>query len=64
MDYILELIFNRHKKTKDKSALVDEVRRMIRSSIGNRVKESLIVETMKLCSAPRRFTPSLFSAKE
>ena len=44
LDYILELIFDRHKKTKEKSALVDEVRRMIRSGIGNRAKESLIVD--------------------
>ena len=44
LDYILELIFDRHRKTKEKSALVDEVRRMIRSGIGNRAKESLIVD--------------------
>ena len=44
LDYILELIFDRHKKTKDKTTLVDEVRRIIRASIGNRAKESLIVD--------------------
>jgi type I restriction enzyme R subunit len=44
LDYILELIFEQNKKTKDKVALVDEVRRIIRASIGNRAKESLIVD--------------------
>ncbi|MEI3559278.1 MAG: type I restriction endonuclease subunit R [Akkermansia muciniphila] len=44
LDYILELIFEHNKKTKDKPALVDEVRRVIRASIGNRAKESLIVD--------------------
>lgn len=44
LDYILELIFEHHRKTKDKVALVEEVRRVIRASIGNRAKESLIVD--------------------
>lgn len=44
LDYILELIFEHNRKTKDKPALVDEVRRVIRASIGNRAKESLIVD--------------------
>lgn len=44
LDYILELIFEYNKKTKRKSELVDEVRRVIRASIGNRAKESLIVD--------------------
>jgi type I restriction enzyme R subunit len=44
LDYILELIFEHNKKIKSKSALVDEVRRMIRSSLGNRAKESLLVD--------------------
>lgn len=44
LDYILELIFEHNKKTKSKSELVDEVRRVIRASIGNRAKESLIVD--------------------
>src|SRR5690606_37383707 len=39
LDYILELIFEHNKKTKDKVALVEEVRRVIRASIGNRAKE-------------------------
>ena len=44
LDYILELIFEHNKKTKNKSDLVDEVRRVIRASIGNRAKESLLVD--------------------
>lgn len=44
LDYILELIFDSHKKTKDKSELVEEIRRVIRASIGNRAKESLVVD--------------------
>lgn len=44
LDYILELIFEHNKKTKDKATLVDEMRRIIRASIGNRAKETLIVD--------------------
>jgi len=44
LDYILELIFEHNKKTKSKSELVGEIRRVIRASIGNRAKESLIVD--------------------
>ncbi len=44
LDYILELVFEHNKKTKDKNALIDEVRRLIRSSIGNRAKEGLVVD--------------------
>mgnify|MGYP001382668484 CR=1 FL=1 len=44
LDYILELIFDHNKKTKSKSELVEEVRRLIRASLGNRAKESLIVD--------------------
>ncbi|MBW7857098.1 MAG: type I restriction endonuclease subunit R [Leptonema sp. (in: Bacteria)] len=44
LDYILELTFEKNKNTKDKNALVEEVRRIIRSSIGNRAKESLVVD--------------------
>ncbi len=44
LDYILELIFEHNKKTKNKSDLVDEVRRVIRASLGNRAKESLVVD--------------------
>ncbi len=44
LDYILELIFEKNKKVKNKEALVEEVRRLIRSSVGNRAKESLVVD--------------------
>ncbi|MFC6804297.1 hypothetical protein ACFQE2_00825 [Methylophaga thalassica] len=44
LDYILELIFEHNKKTKSKADLVDEVRRVIRASLGNRAKESLVVD--------------------
>ena len=44
LDYILELIFEHNKKTKNKSELVDEIRSIIRASLGNRAKESLIVD--------------------
>jgi len=44
LDYILELIFEHNKKVKDKSELVEEVRRVIRASLGNRAKESLVVD--------------------
>ena len=44
LDYILELIFENNKQTKDKDSLVEEIRRVIRASIGNRAKESLVVD--------------------
>ena len=44
LDYILELIFEHNKKTKNKSELIDEIRSIIRASLGNRAKESLIVD--------------------
>ena len=44
LDYILELIFEKHKKVTNKSSLVEEVRRLIRSSLGNRAKEGLVVD--------------------
>ncbi|MCB1622748.1 MAG: type I restriction endonuclease subunit R, partial [Thiothrix sp.] len=44
LDYILELIFEHNKKTRKKSELVDEVRRVIRTSLGNRAKEGLLVD--------------------
>ncbi len=44
LDYILELIFEHNKKTKNKVELVEEIRRVIRASVGNRAKESLIVD--------------------
>ena len=44
LDYILGLIFENNKKSKDKAALVEDVRRVIRASLGNRAKESLLVD--------------------
>ncbi|BEI21761.1 type I restriction endonuclease subunit R [Vibrio cholerae] len=44
LDYILELIFEHNKKNKSKTDLVEEVRRVIRASLGNRAKESLVVD--------------------
>lgn len=43
LDYILELIYEKNKNTKDKNILIDEIRRIVRASTGNRAKESLIV---------------------
>ncbi|MGJ8666729.1 MAG: type I restriction endonuclease subunit R [Patiriisocius sp.] len=44
LDYILELIFDNNKKSKTKEELVEEIRRVIRASVGNRAKESLVVD--------------------
>ena len=44
LDYILELIFESNKKLNDKAVLVEDVRRVIRSSLGNRAKEDLVVD--------------------
>ena len=44
LDYILELIFDKNKKVKSKGDLIEDARRVIRGSIGNRAKESLIVD--------------------
>ncbi|WP_017305229.1 type I restriction endonuclease subunit R [Spirulina subsalsa] len=44
LDYILELIFEQNKKNKNKGELIEDVRRLIRASLGNRAKESLIVD--------------------
>lgn len=44
LDYILELIFEKNKKLQNKETLVEDVRRLIRSSVGNRAKESLVVD--------------------
>ncbi len=43
-DYILELLFEHKKKIKDKATLITEMRRVIRASVGNRAKESLVVD--------------------
>lgn len=44
LDYILELIFEHNKKVTDKTALIEDIRRVIRASVRNRAKESLIVD--------------------
>ena len=44
LDYILELIFEHNKKMKNKAELINEIRTTIRASLGNRAKESLIVD--------------------
>ena len=44
LDYILELIFEKNNKTKDKTSLIEEIRGVIRASVGNRAKEGLIVD--------------------
>jgi type I restriction enzyme R subunit len=44
LDYILELIFENNKKLKDKATLIEDVRRVIRASLGHRAKESLLVD--------------------
>jgi len=44
LDYILEQIFENNRKVKDKVALVENMRRMIRASLGSRAKESLLVD--------------------
>ena len=44
LDYVLEQIFEKNRIEQDKVALVEDVRRMIRASVGNRAKESLLVD--------------------
>ena len=44
LDYILELIFESNKQRKNKAALVEDVRRVIRASLGHRAKEGLVVD--------------------
>ncbi len=44
LDFILALIYEKNKKTKNKEELIEEARRLIRSSLGNRAKESLVID--------------------
>lgn len=44
LDYILGLIFEKNKDVKSKELLIEDIRRLIRSSTGNRAKESLVVD--------------------
>jgi len=44
LDYILELIFEYNKRHANKTTLKEEVKRLIRTSVGNRAKEGLMVD--------------------
>ena len=44
LDYILELILETNQKVSDKDRLIEEITRTIRASLGQRAKESLIVD--------------------
>ena len=44
LDYILELIFEKNREVGDKGDLIEDARRIIRGSLENRGKESLIVD--------------------
>ncbi len=44
LDYILEQIFEKNKKLKTKVELVEDIQRLIRSSLGHRAKEGLLVD--------------------
>lgn len=44
LDYILGLIYDHHRNSADKETLKDEVKRLIRASLGNRAKEELMVD--------------------
>ena len=44
LDYILGLLFEKKQTVDDKSDLVNDARRLIRSSLGSRAKEGLLVE--------------------
>ena len=38
------MIFEKRKSVKSKESLIEDVRRLIRSSTGNRAKESLVID--------------------
>ena len=44
LDYILGLIFEHNRQNKGKGEMIEEVKRLIRSSLGNRAKEGLVVD--------------------
>ncbi|HAJ7810627.1 TPA: type I restriction endonuclease subunit R, partial [Escherichia coli] len=44
LDYILGLIFEHNRQNKGKGEMTEEVKRLIRSSLGNRAKEGLVVD--------------------
>lgn len=47
LDYILELIFEKNKKLKNKEALIEEITRVIHSNDDHRAKEELIIDFIK-----------------
>lgn len=47
LDYILELIFEKNKKLKNKEALIEEIIRVIHSNDDHRAKEELIIDFIK-----------------
>ena len=53
LDYILALILEKSKEHDDVESLKAEVRRVIRSSLGTRAKEGLIMDFIKL--APNKY---------
>ncbi|EFA4229288.1 HsdR family type I site-specific deoxyribonuclease [Escherichia coli] len=44
LDYILGLIFEHNRQNKSKGEMTEEVKHLIRSSLGNRAKEGLVVD--------------------
>lgn len=44
LDYILELIFEKNKQQDNKTALIEDIRKILRTSVDNRAKESLVVD--------------------
>lgn len=44
LDYILELIYEQNEQKKAKQDIIDDAKRLIKSSVENRAKEELIVE--------------------
>lgn len=47
LDYILELLFEKSRKTNDKEKLADEITHLIRSTVSERAKENLVLEFIK-----------------
>jgi len=58
LDYILKLIFEKNRLTKDKNKLIDEIKRIIKSSVGHRAKEDLIVKFINSFDLDQFKTPA------
>jgi len=58
LDYILELIFEKNRITKNKDELIDEVKKVIKSSVGHRAKEDLIVKFINSSDLDQFKTPA------